>query len=64
MQKHIPQFDLPGTQDVFNLAGESDRDWDRLKREQQEKIRDQRIREQRQIKLYDLPGIEPGSHWT
>jgi hypothetical protein len=34
-RKPIPQFDLPGTEQVFNLASETALDGERLAREQQ-----------------------------
>lgn len=62
--KRIHIMELPGTEDAFNLAGETVTDWDRIKREHQRRLADQTRAEQRQVKLFDQAGLEPGSHWT
>ncbi|MDE2104548.1 MAG: hypothetical protein KGL39_45355 [Patescibacteria group bacterium] len=40
--KPIPQYELPATESVFNLAGETGTDHDRAQREAQQRDRDRR----------------------
>ena len=51
MKHRSPQFELPGADQVFCLAGETAPDWSKVKREAQQTQEDKRRAEQAQIAL-------------